>query len=60
VSADKTVKLKKQSEVLPVRIGSGCCFLVVGISAEQQTNGGYWWGMERIGAYIKATGRFRE
>ena len=60
VPPDKSVRLRKQVEVLPVRLGSGCAYLVMGISAEQQVNGGYWWGMERIGTYIKAAGRFRE
>ena len=52
--------LRKPVATLFARRSSGCFYVKVGQSAEAQTEGSSWWGMERLGAYIKATGRFRE
>ena len=42
------------------RVGGGALLLKVGLSkARQVSSGAAWWGIERIGAYIKKGGRLR-
>ena len=50
----------RDTSILMSRLSGGCMLLKVGLTAEAQGNRPRWWGMERLGAYIKSTGRFRE
>ncbi len=54
------VSLQKPVANLITRRGSGCMLIKVGLTEQAQADAASWWGMERLGAYIKATGRFRE
>ena len=57
---DLSVKLSKPVQALIPRRSGGCMLMKVGQTAAMQGIQPRWWGMERFGAYIKPTGRFRE
>jgi len=57
---EKTCTLIKGIDMFLTRVGSGALLLKVGLTqAVQIAEGAAWWGIERIGAYIRKGGRLR-